>query len=64
MDDVYTTPIKASVQAAGYLREDFRNLDHEEPVLEQYKITSKIKSVSADGNKVERRLKKTHFRLA
>ena len=24
------TPIKASAQAAGYLREDFRDLDHEE----------------------------------
>ena len=24
------TPIKASAQAAGYLREDLRNLDHEE----------------------------------
>ncbi len=23
-------PIKASAQAAGYLREDFRDLDHEE----------------------------------
>ena len=26
----YLTPIKASAQAAGYLREDLRNLDHEE----------------------------------
>ena len=24
------TPIKASAQAAGYLREDFRDFDHEE----------------------------------
>lgn len=26
----YLTPIKASAQTAGYLREDLRNLDHEE----------------------------------
>ena len=32
------TPIKASAQAAGYLREDFRDLDHEESWLRKNKI--------------------------
>ena len=55
------TPIKASAQAAGYLREDFRDLDHEEswilllngahlPLAKKMITVGTIKSTQIDHN--------------
>ena len=57
------TPIKASAQAAGYLREDFRNLDHEEswilllngahlPLAKKMITVGTIKSTQIDHRRI------------
>ena len=57
------TPIKASAQAAGYLREDFRDLDHEEswilllngahlPLAKKMITVGTIKSTQIDHRRI------------
>lgn len=59
----YLTPIKASAQAAGYLREDFRDLDHEEswilllnganqPLAKKMITVGTIKSTQIDHRRI------------
>jgi DNA repair protein RadC len=59
----YLTPIKASAQAAGYLREDLRNLDHEEswilllnsanlPLAKKMITVGTIKSTQIDHRRI------------
>ena len=59
----YLTPIKASAQAAGYLREDLRNLDHEEswilllnsanlPLAKEMITVGTIKSTQIDHRRI------------
>ena len=59
----YFTPIKASAQAAGYLREDLRNLDHEEswilllnsanlPLAKKMITVGTIKSTQIDHRRI------------
>ena len=59
----YLTPIKASDQAAGYLREDLRNLDHEEswilllnsanlPLAKKMITVGTIKSTQIDHRRI------------
>ena len=59
----YLTPIKASAQAAGYLREDLRNLDHEEswilllnsanlPLAKKMITVGTIKSTPVDHRRI------------
>jgi len=59
----YLTPIKASAQAAGYLREDLRNLDHEEswilllnsanlPLAKKMITVGTIKSIQIDHRRI------------
>ena len=59
----YLTPIKASAQAAGYLREDLRNLDHEEswilllnsanlPLAQKMSTVGTIKSTQIDHRRI------------
>ena len=62
-NNVYLTPIKASAQAAGYLREDFRDLDHEEswilllngahlPLAKKMITVGTIKSTQIDHRRI------------
>ena len=57
------TPIKGSAQAAGYLREDFRDLDHEEswilllnsanlPLAKKMITVGTIKSTQIDHRRI------------
>ena len=59
----YLTPIKASAQAADYLREDLRNLDHEEswilllnsanlPLAKKMITVGTIKSTQIDHRRI------------
>ena len=59
----YLTPIKASAQAAGYLREDLRNLDYEEswililnsanlPLAKKMITVGTIKSTQIDHRRI------------
>ena len=59
----YLTPIKASAQAVGYLREDLRNLDHEEswilllnsanlPLAKKMITVGTIKSTQIDHRRI------------
>ena len=59
----YLTPIKASAQAAGYLREDLRDLDHEEswilllnsanlPLAKKMITVGTIKSTQIDHRRI------------
>ena len=59
----YLTPIKASAQAAGYLSEDLRNLDHEEswilllnsanlPLAKKMITVGTIKSTQIDHRRI------------
>ena len=59
----YLTPIKASAQAAGFLREDFRDLDHEEswilllngahlPLAKKMITVGTIKSTQIDHRRI------------
>lgn len=59
----YLTPIKASAQAAGFLREDLRNLDHEEswilllnsanlPLAKKMITVGTIKSTQIDHRRI------------
>ena len=59
----YLTPIKASAQAAGYLRENLRNLDHEEswilllnsanlPLAKKMITVGTIKSTQIDHRRI------------
>ena len=59
----YLTPIKASAQAAGYLREDLRGLDHEEswilllnsanlPLAKKMITVGTIKSTQIDHRRI------------
>ena len=59
----YLTPIKASAQAAGYLREHLRNLDHEEswilllnsanlPLAKKMITVGTIKSTQIDHRRI------------